>query len=87
MESLDINKLLRYNLENDIFKSVKNFNKSYKLAVVDRSIKGRNIRCYFKVVIKVIDDKSLFNEIVNNKYYYIDDILRRLYLFDKGDRN
>ena len=44
--------------------------------------KIREIKYYFKIIIKFVDYKSLFDEIIDNKYYYIDNLLKRILLFD-----
>ena len=84
-EQFNINKIIEYNLEEDILENIKFFNESYKFVVVDKSIKGRNIRYYLEITIELVDDKTLFNEIIDNKCYYISDILRKFYLFNEND--
>ena len=79
--------IIEYNLENNIFNNIDFFNKLYKLVIIDKSIKGRNVRYYLKIIIELVDDKSLFNKFINNKCYYIDNILRKFLLFNKNDKS
>lgn len=52
-ECFNIRKILDYNLESSIFNDIESFNKSYKFAVVDKSIDLFKIKLYFKVIVKV----------------------------------
>lgn len=79
-----MNNVINHKIEFIIFDNIILYDKTYEFIIFNKTIKIREMKHHFKTIIELINCKSLFNKIINNKYHHINNFFKKIFSFNQN---